>query len=149
MPELAAIYTVGFLACLTLTGLYVFMRERRRRSKGARTVQANLAKLGYYWSDSEDAIVSLTPSSAEDEALRSKKTIGYTGLILSLLSWLGAFFLLLVMVSEGFLARSRRERKLFTSSLAHETSLDASDVRRAIVELDLLNESPAETARPI
>jgi hypothetical protein len=149
VPELAAAYTVGFVACLALTMLYVFLRERRRHSHGAKCVQSNLAKLGLYWSDSADAIVPLTPTSADDESMRSKKTIGYTGLILSLLSWLGVFFLLVIMLSERFLARSRRERHLFTSELVCNPSLDANEVRRTIEDLDLLNDSPAEAARPI
>ncbi len=149
MPELAAAYAVGFVACLALTLLYVFLRDRRRHSDGAKNVQTNLAKLGLFWSDSRDSIVPLTPTSADDESKRSQRTIGYTGLILSLLSWLGFVFLLVIMISERFLARSRRERNLFTSELVRSSSLDANEVRRAINHLDLMNESPAEAARPI
>lgn len=149
MPELAAVYSVGFLVCLILTMIYVFLRERRRHSLGARNVQTNLAKLNLYWSDSADAVVPLTETSAEEEARRSQRTIGYTGLILSLLSWLGVFFLLVIMLSERFFARSRRERNLFGSDLAHNPSLDASEVRREMTNLDILNDSPAEAARPI
>ena len=149
MPELAAVYTVGFVACLALTMLYVFLRERRRQSHGAQQVQLNLAKAGLYWSDSADAIIALAPTSAIDERNRSKKAIGTTGLILSLLSWLGVFFLLIIMLSERFLARSRRELKLFNSELVHAPDLDATQVRRAIQDLDLLNDSPAEAARTI
>jgi hypothetical protein len=149
VPELAAAYTAGFVACLALTILYVFLRERRRHSDAAAIVQRNLAKLNLYWSDSNDAIVPLTASSAVDEAKRSQRTIGYTGLILSLLSWLGLLFLLMIMLSERFLARSRRERKLFTSPLSTDPSLDVQSARRLIDDLDLLNDSPAEVARTI
>jgi hypothetical protein len=146
MPELAAAYALGFISCLALTMLYVFLRERRRNSHGAKIVQANLAKLQYFWSDSADAIVPLKTSSAEDETKRSQRTIGYTGLILSLMSWAGVFFLLIIMLSERFFARSRRERRLFGS---RTPSLTASDVRQEIDSLNILSESPAETARPI
>jgi|GEM_PF-2852817 len=149
MPELAAIYTTGFIFCFILTGVYVFLRERHRHSKSALNIQTNLAKLNLYWSDAADAIVPLTPTSSQDEASRSKRTIGYTGLILSLLSWLGAFFLLLIMLSERFFARSRRERNLFGSELSGNPSLEAREVQREISKLDLMNESPSETARPI
>lgn len=149
MPELAAVYALGFVACLALTILYVFLRERRRHSRGAQMIQANLAKLNLYWSDSADAIVPLTADSAIDETRRSQRTIGYLGLLLSLLSWIGVFFLLIIMVSERYLARSRRERHLFGSKLAREAQFDANVVRSELHDLDVLNDSPAETASPI
>ena len=148
MPELAAFYALGFLACMALTMLYVFLRDRRRHSHGAEIVQTNLRKLGLFWSDSADRIVPLEEKSAEIESRRSQRTIGYTGMILALLSWAGVFFLLVIMLSERFFARSRRERRLFTSSLVQNLDLSANDVRREIENLDLMNESPAEAARP-
>ena len=148
MPELAAVYAVGFLACFALTLLYVFLRERRRHSHGAQCVQDNLAKLNLYWSDSADGIVPLSATSASDEAKKSQKTIGYMGLILSLLSWAGFFFLLLIMISERFLARSRRERHLFGSVLSHQANMDANEVRRIISDLDVMNDSPLRLLVP-
>lgn len=149
MPELAAAYTVGFICCLMLTMLYVFLRDRRRRSRAAQTVQANLKTLNYFWSDSADAIVRLELDSAAKEERKSRKTIGTTGLILSLLSWLGVFFLLMIMLSERYLARSRRERKLFSSSLSKSSHVDGAAVAQEINDLDLMNDNPAEAARTI
>ena len=137
MPELAAAYAVGFVACLALTILYVVLRDRRRNSVRARFVQAHLAQLNLYWSDSAEAIVPLTAHSASEETSRSRRSIGLTGLIMSLLSWPGFLFLLIIMLSERFLARSRRERKLFSSKLASAATLEREDVQRTIDELDL------------
>jgi hypothetical protein len=147
MPELAAAYTVGFLLCLMLTTLYIFLRERRRSSRAALTVQKNLKKLNLFWSDSTDQILVLESDSAEAEARKSRSAIGITGFILSLLSWAGVFFLLVIMLSERFLARSRRERRLFGSLLALDSSLDATKVRQFIDELDLMNENPSASSR--
>lgn len=149
MPELAAAYTLGFVCCLALTLLYVFLRERRRHSASALVLQSNLRKLNLFWSDSADAIIPLQSDSVAQERRRSQTTIGYLGLVLSLLSWGGLFFMLIIMLSERFFARSRRERRLFGSRLAQDSTIPASEVRSLLRELDVLNESPAEAAHPI
>lgn len=149
MPEIAAVYATGFVVCLALTLVYVFLRERRRHSAAAQRLQAHLALVGLFWSDSADSLIPLEPTSAEDESRRSQRTIGYTGLILSLFSWAAVFFLLTVMISERFLARSRREKRLFSSELVSASNLSAERVARLINELDARNAAPSEVARPL
>lgn len=149
MPELAAVYGLGFIFCLVLTMLYVFLRQRRRHAPAVRTLQANLRKIGLYWSDHQDAVVKWDDDASLAEQKRSQMAIGYTGLILSLLSWGGAFFLLIIMLSERFFARSRRERRLFASDLTKRSDFSEIDVQKEIERLDVCNESPAEAASPI
>lgn len=149
MPELAAMYGLGFVCCLALTMLYVFLRDRRRKSHGAQLVQTNLKKIGLFWSDHRDSVVPLSPDVNQAEARKSQLAIGYTGLILSLLSWAGVFFLLIIMLSERFLARSRRERRLFGSELSKNANLTADQVRRDLDVLDIQNDNPSEVASPI
>lgn len=148
MPELAAVYGVGFVTCLTLTLVYVFLRDRRRHSRAATLLQANLQKAGYFWSDNRDSLVPYEKNANEAEAKKSQMAIGYTGLILSLLSWAGVVFLLIIMLSERFFARSRRERRLFTSDLTKRNDFTSDVVRFEISRLDILNDSPSEVTSP-
>lgn len=149
MPELAAIYASGLLACLALTVVYVLLRRRRRHSDAAQTLQANLRKVNLYWSDNRDAVVPFISEAECKEDEKAQRAVTLTGALLSLLSWAGVAFLLLVMISERFLARSRRERKLFSSRLIHERSLSPSDVREELSRLDVMNASPAVAASDI
>jgi hypothetical protein len=144
MPELAAVYFVGLVACLALTILYVFLRKRRRQTRAAETVQTNLRKADFYWSDSRDAVVKWNPEANELEATKSQKAIALTGSVLALLSWAGVFFLLIIMLSERFLARSRRERRLFGSQIAKNPSLSREQVLAELDQLEVCNASPAE-----
>ena len=149
MPELAAVYGIGFIFCLALTMVYVYLRSLRRTTDAAVTVQTNLRKVGLYWSDHQDAVVRYSAKANESETKKSQLAIGYTGMILSLLSWGGVVFLLIIMLSERFFARSRRERRLFGSVIAHDPNLPAVDVQRQLDELDVCNDSPAEAATTI
>lgn len=146
MPELAAFYGVGFVVCLALTMVYVFLRNWRRHSRAASTLQENLQKAGYFWSDHRDSLVPYQKDANEAEAKKSQVAIGYTGLILSLLSWAGVVFLLIIMLSERFFARSRREQRIFASDLTKRNDFTVDSVRTEIAQLDILNDSPSEAS---
>ena len=144
MPELAAAYFVGLFACLSLTILYVFLRSRRRQSTPANTLQMNLKKADLFWSDSRDSVVSWDKAANDAETKKSQKAIGLTGTMLSLLSWVGFLFLMIIMLSERFFARSRRERRLFSSELAKNSSLSSTQVLAELDRLEVRNAAPSE-----
>lgn len=144
MPELAAFYFAGLVACLALTILYVYLRIRRRNSDTAHVLQSNLQRAGLYWSDSQDAVVRWDPESNTLETQKSQKAVGLTGVLLALLSWAGVGFLLIIMLSERFFARSRRERRLFASRIAKEQGLSRPDVMAELDRLEVCNAAPSE-----
>ncbi len=149
MPELAAVYSLGFVLCLALTVVYVFLRDWRRHTPAVERLQTNLRKAGFYWNDSRDAVMRWENEASEAENKKSQVAIGYTGLILALLSWVGIVFLLIIMLSERFFARTRRERRLFSSSLTKQIQFSADQVQVELDQLDVFNDRPTETARPI
>ena len=144
MPELAAFYFAGLVACLALTILYVALRKRRRGTGRAQILQANLQRAGLFWSDSQDAVVRWDPEVNKGENEKSQKAVALTGVMLSLLSWAGVGFLLIVMLSERFFARSRRERRLFASRVATQEGLSRLDVLAELDRLEVCNASPSE-----
>ncbi|MES2856968.1 MAG: hypothetical protein V4692_13960 [Bdellovibrionota bacterium] len=139
MPELAAIYFIGMISCLALSLLYVFLRTQRRRSEQIKLLQKNLHKAGFYWSENAE---TLKPWSHEnvmaiiEENKKSDRNTVLTGVLLSLLSWAGAFFLLVIMLSERFLAQSRKEKKILDSELTRR-DLDAQSVVAQLRNLEL------------
>ena len=130
MPELAAMYSVGVLLSLGLTAVFVFLQARRANSKAAITVRSNLRKAGLYWSENQDKILPWNEEAEAHDRKGSRTTILVTGVLLSLLSWAGLVFLLVVMLSYRFLARSRLEKRIFGSELARNPDLTAESAQR-------------------
>jgi hypothetical protein len=140
VPELAAAYFAGMIACLCLTAVYSFLRVRRRCQPALQLMQRNLRKAGYYWSENSESLVlhdEGTPRAQESEIKKSDRNAILIGVLFSLLSWGGTLFLMVVMVSERFLAQSRKERKLLNSDLA-KTDLTAADVKSKLGQLEIL-----------
>ena len=129
MPELALVYLIGTFACGMLTTLFVFLWRKRRASPPFARISRNLRGAGYYWSENLDRIVEADEEVATLDAQTTQKTMILTGALLSLLSWAGAFFLFVIMISYRFLARSRMEKLLLASPLASEESLAPESVR--------------------
>lgn len=146
MPELATLYFAGLVACMALTILYVALRRRRRMTGAAQIVQSNLQRAGLYWSDSQDAVVRWDPEVNSKETEKTQKAVGLTGVLLSLMSWAGMGFLLIIMLSERFFARSRREIRLFSSRIATQEGLSRPDVLAELDRLEVCNASPSEAA---
>ena len=136
MPELAAIYLVGLFFCLVLTLVYNLLRVRRRNSPEYVQLRANLQRSGLYWSENEDRVVPYTPEREAEDHEKLKKSTALVGSILSLLSWAGAFFLMIIMISERYIARSRRERAIFNSKIARE-DLSADRTTSVLAEIGL------------
>lgn len=136
MPEIAAVYLAGLVVCLALTVVFVWLRNRRRRSDPFIILQANLSKAGRSWSENQDALVAWDHDNDELDRKSAERSTWITGGLLSLLSWPGVFVLLTVMISFRFLARSRQEIHIFSSPLASDPYLTEADVRRILEELE-------------
>ncbi|MES2964760.1 MAG: hypothetical protein V4760_12780 [Bdellovibrionota bacterium] len=139
MPELAAFYALGVLVGFVLTAFNIGLKKRHRTSSSFRNVEANLRKIDLYWSDNEDRIVEWTETRAKDDASKGNLGFAIAGALISALSWLGVVFLIVLVVSEHYLARSRRERALFASPLGESENLSSDEVRRLVGDLNRAN----------
>lgn len=135
MPELAAAYAVGILSSLLLTGLFLFLWSRYRSREAAITLAENLKLVNLYWSDREDRLKPWDEVEFRKDREKAFNSLLATSVGLSFLSWAGFFFILLLMISYRFLARSRLENRLFNSPLANETRLSRSRVSDFINEV--------------
>lgn len=132
MPELAAIYAVGILSSLILTMVALAGTHRRRSSQALVNLNTNLARIGLFWSDHRDDLVAWTASAEHDERRSLSRSLLISGTVLSTLSWVGLVFLSILFFSARFLARSRLERNLLSSELAHTPYLASHVVDRLV-----------------
>lgn len=135
MPELAAIYFSGIMFGLTTTFLFVLYTRRRRKGQAYLTLQANLKKVGLFWSDAQDRLVPWTTDAAEVEDRQSGRSMTVAGLLLSALSWPGAFFYLLIIYSVLVIARSRTEKRIFSSPLTKNSSLSPAEIESLVRDI--------------
>jgi hypothetical protein len=129
MPELAAMYLVGFIISVSLTFVYQALRRRRRKSVVNFNLQNNLRKAGLFWSEDQDKVIEWNQAQTEAELDSSERSHLIVGLLLSFLSWVGFFFLFILMISDRYLTRSRKEKALFASELALDPDLNVETVR--------------------
>lgn len=137
MPELAAIYFAGVVVGLFCTIGFIYWNRQRRKGRSWRNLQANLNKVGLFWSDHRDRLLPWTPDVDLKEDGRSTRSLAVAGALLSALSWPGVLFYLLIIASIVFLARSRAERKIFSSPLVNDDDLDPEKVRATLSALEL------------
>jgi hypothetical protein len=139
MPELAAIYAVGVIVGYVLTALNIAIRNRHRSSAAFKSLEANLKKADLYWSYDEDKIVTWSESRVKEDAAKGNRGFAIAGALISALSWAGVLFILVIIVSEHYLARSRREKALFASPLALRENLNRSEVEGLVGDLNRAN----------
>ena len=135
MPELAAAYAVGVFASLSLTIVFYFLWSRYRDRTAARTLNENLKSVLLYWSDREDRLKSFTEEEERADRKQGAISLIATSAGLSFLSWAGFFFILILMLSYRYLARSRLEKRLFESELANEKRLPPLRVAALVSEI--------------
>jgi hypothetical protein len=117
-PEMAVSYVIGWIPSAVTTGLQIWFHRKKVKSLAYQQLQNNLKKIDLMWSESTSDIEPFIEGK-EEEALKSyEKSILLMGALFLLLSWLGFFFNLAVLLSVHFLAVSRREQKIFSSSLS-------------------------------
>ena len=100
----------------------------------ART-RLNLRKVGMYWSVNQERVVTGQAELEHADRARSFKMILLTGALLTLLSWAGLVFQLVIMLSYRYLSRSRLEKALVASPLALDPTLSSQEVRRLVEAL--------------
>ena len=135
MPELAGMYTVGTLCSLLLSGLFIYLWSRYQRRAEALLLNENLKKQNLFWSEKRDRLVDFDETAAQEDFRSSRRSLLATSLGLSFLSWVGFFFLLTLMISYRFLARSRLEKRLLATDLARDPNLVTDQVRITLEEL--------------
>jgi predicted PurR-regulated permease PerM len=135
MPELAASYAVGFLASLILTAVFYFLWSSYQKRPEAIRLQENLKIVGVYWSDREDRIKPWNAEEFENDSRKGSRALLATAAGFSFLSWVGFVFILILMVSYRYLARSRFESRLFASALAREAKMTHEKVEDVLREI--------------
>jgi hypothetical protein len=134
MPELAAVYSLGILVCVLQTALFVFLWRRRRTRSDHKFINANLRKVDLFWSEHFDQIVPWQAEIEKTERRGALRSLLLTGGCLSLLSWAGWIFLVIIMILYRFLGRSKLERSLYSSDLAQDPSLPVERIHRWLDE---------------
>lgn len=134
MPELAAIFTIGLFCSLLLTLTHYFMVARKVNSAGWIQLQKNLILIGSYWSEARGALEKHEAGLVELDLQRFYRQIWILGGLLVMLSWLGFFLQILIIISLRYFLRSRTELKLFNSILV-EQDLTADQVRATLKDL--------------
>lgn len=135
MPELAAAYTVGFLSSLLLTTVFYLLWSRYQQRTEALTLYENLKTVDVYWSDREDRLKAWSEVDFEVDQKKAARSLIATSVGLSFLSWVGFAFILLLMLSYRFLARSRFEKRLFASDLATRARMPRNEVESVLKEI--------------
>ena len=108
--------------------------SRLLKSKSLSQVNANLGKIGYFWSMTREDFCNLEELSKEADAksaLRSTLMLG----LLGFLSVLGLVLLFAITLTMRLLRSNRRGRAVFSSSLVSNPHLSSQEVRTLHQEL--------------
>lgn len=133
---IAGLFVTCFVLSWIVTGLFlVSVFERRFKSKNLQTLNLNLQKIGLLWSLRNDEFVSQEKTSINKDRGAARRSILMMTALFSLLSVLGFICNLIMLLSLGFLARSRREIEVLSSQLSMNPNLAPSEVRQQVREL--------------
>ncbi len=141
MPEIAAMWTVGFVICWLANTVILIRHRRRYQMADYLCLQNNLVKAGMYWSDHQGQIFDLKQTIsesynpiAEDQADATQSLLYICGGA-SAFAWLGLIFVLILERSLRHWARPRFEIRIMVSSLANNSNLDAPAVLNILRQL--------------
>lgn len=135
-----AIWGASFvLSWLIAGGFILFVFRRRALSPERGVLNANLAKIGLFWSSRSDDFVPLSRGNVARDRLDSMKSILLMTTIFSALSLIGLIATIVMMSSIAFLARSRLELGALAGPLAREPGLSPEEVTAQIAELKNLH----------
>lgn len=126
---------LGSFCLSTLLSVWNFVAvSRLLKSKSLKVVNANLAKVGMFWSMNADNFETLKEGAIE---LDGQRLVRSTLMLacLSLLSIFGFLLLLALTVSMRILRTNRKTKALFLSPLAKQPNLDESAVRELVSEI--------------
>ena len=142
MPELMLSFAVG--SCLTFLAvnfnLYWIIRAFKKKQHIQ--INHNLQKVKKYWSLEQGQLVDIEPGKhiADCQRVDLQKSLrsGFIfGTLLIFLSWMGLFFFILYFTSVHWFAKSRFEKRLFSSNLA-TNELNADQISAILVEIQTL-----------
>lgn len=133
-PEMAAAYVVGLIPSASVTGLQIWFHRKKVTNIRYRRLQENLKKVGLVWREANSELEEYQPEKETQDLQRYEKDILLMGTFFLFLSWIGALFNTIILISVHFLAVSRKERKLFSSALA-EKDLSIEQVQEILQEL--------------
>lgn len=117
-PELAVAYVVGLIPSAMVTGIQLWFHRKKVRSGEYRQLQNNLKKVGLVWREAHSDFEEYQPEKESTDLKRFEKDILLMGTFFFFLSWLGAIFNTIVLISVHFLAVTHKERKIFASELS-------------------------------
>jgi hypothetical protein len=132
---IAGVWLISFLLSIPITVWNVHTVMRSKRSSEYSVLNSNLAKIGLFWSLSNEQIVSLSEGDPDKDAnklLRTYLMIGGLGL----LSVFGLIFLSIVSLSIHVLVKSRLAAKVLNSDLAKNPDLQPGDIEMLVKDLD-------------
>jgi len=134
---LGTIYLVSWLISISLiTWHYLYVRNQINSSE-FQTLNANLQKIGLFWSQTEDNFATLEVDSIGLDHQKAKKTVVFMG-VLAFASLPGLILLTVVILSSRYLVRSRLESQVFASQLASDSRLSAAVVTELVEDFKRL-----------
>ena len=110
---------------------YQFALRRHLRSPELDLLNANLGKVGLYWSNSDGDFRELQPQAIEDDRKKALRTFLLMTGFLSFLSVVGMLLLILIFIS----GRPRLEMNTFASELVKNADLPPDQIQALIREL--------------
>jgi hypothetical protein len=125
---IVTVYITSFLLSMCLVAWNFTAVSRQVRSESLRRVNANLGKIGFFWSMTREDFCRIGEFTIEGDAksaLRSTLMLG----LLSLGSAIGFFLLLAITLTMRLLKSNRRGRAVFHSALATNADLSAEQVQ--------------------
>jgi hypothetical protein len=117
---IVGIYLTSFCLSWCLIGLGLLKLRRQERSSGRQFLNRNLRLIDLYWSNTRNEFVPWTDTAEAEDRARSFRQLLFIAGGLSFLSAFGLLMNIILMLSIFVIARTRMEKRLFASPLAHE-----------------------------
>ncbi|XGC81880.1 hypothetical protein ACES2L_05210 [Bdellovibrio bacteriovorus] len=133
-PEMAVGYIIGWLPSAGVTVAHIWLHRKKVKSARYRLLQSNLQKVQLQWRESRSDLEPFVEGKEEQDLKAYEKNLLFMGMFFLFLSWVGFFFNLIVLFSVHSLAISRKEQKVFASSLT-ERNLSPAEVDVVVKEL--------------
>ncbi|MBL7543129.1 MAG: hypothetical protein JNL11_04900 [Bdellovibrionaceae bacterium] len=136
MPELVAIGSIGALITFLLANFNLFIVHKSFSDPKIEILNANLAKMEWYWSMEQGAAVSVEgqdiQSVRDADYQKATRSAFIFGTLMIFLSWLGLLILSIYMISVHKTAKSRIEKKIMSSDLANRNISDAEMIKQLL-----------------
>jgi len=130
---IAGVWLGSFLLSALLTASNIGSVFHAVRNPRYNLLNANLKKMGLFWSLSSEDFLPLGELNPEEDARKLRRNFLLMG-GLGFLSFPGFFFLAIITASMRWL-KSRKAQRVFRSDLAHAPDLDAAQVKTLIEEI--------------